>query len=104
MTATGTPSVGRSFWRDTLAPYARADRRRSLSFVLTSVLPYLALLRLKLYDQEGARMVSFAQARANSHAGRGPLVKRWTSDANSGGRASPRSSAAATTEGLGKSC
>jgi acyl-lipid omega-6 desaturase (Delta-12 desaturase) len=32
--------------RDTLEPYARADRRRSLFFVLTSVLPYLVLFVL----------------------------------------------------------
>jgi len=42
----GSPSAGRSFWRDALEPYARADRGRSLSFALTSVLPYLLLFVL----------------------------------------------------------
>ena len=41
-----TPSAGRSFWRDALEPYARADRGRSLSFVVTSLLPYLVLFVL----------------------------------------------------------
>jgi hypothetical protein len=35
----GTPIAGRSIWRDALEPYARADRGRSLFFVLVSVLP-----------------------------------------------------------------
>ena len=42
----GTPVAGPAFWRDMLTPYARADRRRGLFFVLTSVLPYLALFAL----------------------------------------------------------
>ena len=42
----GTPIAGRSFWRDALEPYARADRSRGLSFVLTSVLPYFVLFVL----------------------------------------------------------
>ena len=38
--------AGGSPWRNALEPYARADRRRSLFFVLTSVLPYLVLFGL----------------------------------------------------------
>jgi len=41
-----TPTAGRAFWRDALEPYARADRGRSLRFLLSSVLPYLALFVL----------------------------------------------------------
>jgi omega-6 fatty acid desaturase (delta-12 desaturase) len=41
-----TALAGRAFWRDTLEPYAHADRGRSLFFVLTSVLPYLLLFVL----------------------------------------------------------
>jgi omega-6 fatty acid desaturase (delta-12 desaturase) len=44
--AHGELIAGRSSWRDTLEPYARADRGRSLLFVLTSVLPYLVLFVL----------------------------------------------------------
>jgi acyl-lipid omega-6 desaturase (Delta-12 desaturase) len=39
-------NTGRSSWRDALEPYAQADRRRSLFFVVTSALPYLALFGL----------------------------------------------------------
>jgi len=35
-----------SFWRETLAPYARADLRRALACVATSVVPYLAVTAL----------------------------------------------------------
>ena len=43
--ATTTPPVRgtRPFWRDALAPYAKADLRRSLLDIATSVVPYLAL-------------------------------------------------------------
>jgi omega-6 fatty acid desaturase (delta-12 desaturase) len=39
-------SVGPAFWRDALAPYARANPGRSLRCLLTSVVPYLALFAL----------------------------------------------------------
>jgi omega-6 fatty acid desaturase (delta-12 desaturase) len=39
----GMSSRGRAFWRDALEPYTRADRRRSLCCVLSSVVPYVAL-------------------------------------------------------------
>ncbi len=39
-------SRGRAFWRDALEPYTKADRRRSLCCVLTSVVPYVALFVL----------------------------------------------------------
>src|SRR3954468_16088325 len=43
--ATTTPPVrgARPFWRDALAPYARADLRLSMLDIATSVVPYLAL-------------------------------------------------------------
>lgn len=40
------PAAGHSSWRDALEPYAHADRRRSLFFALTSVLPYLVMFGL----------------------------------------------------------
>jgi omega-6 fatty acid desaturase (delta-12 desaturase) len=35
-----------SFWRETLAPYAKADVRRAVACIATSVVPYLALTAL----------------------------------------------------------
>ena len=38
--------LGASFWRETLAPYARADLPRALACIATSVVPYLAVTAL----------------------------------------------------------
>ena len=43
-TATPAPSPERAWWRETLAPYARPHIGRSVLDVLTSVVPYLALM------------------------------------------------------------
>jgi acyl-lipid omega-6 desaturase (Delta-12 desaturase) len=41
--ATGEPRPGRPFWREPLAPYTRADLRRAMVDLATSVVPYVAL-------------------------------------------------------------
>jgi omega-6 fatty acid desaturase (delta-12 desaturase) len=41
--ATGERRPGRPFWREPLAPYARADFRRAMVDLATSVVPYVAL-------------------------------------------------------------
>jgi fatty acid desaturase len=40
---TGEPRPGRPFWREALAPYARADLRRAMVDLATPVVPYVAL-------------------------------------------------------------
>lgn len=60
----------------------------------------LRAVRLKLYDQDGRRMVSFAQARVSSRGKHEPLAKRWAPDARSGRRTpAPASPAAAAKSG-----
>jgi omega-6 fatty acid desaturase (delta-12 desaturase) len=41
--ATGEPCSGRPFWREPLAPYARAHLGRAMLDVATAVVPYVAL-------------------------------------------------------------
>ena len=60
----------------------------------------LRAVRLKLYDQDGRRMVSFAQARVSSRGKHEPLAKRWAPDARSGRHTpAPPSPAAAAESG-----
>jgi omega-6 fatty acid desaturase (delta-12 desaturase) len=49
-----------SFWRDTLAPYARPDVRRALIDVATSVIPYLALTALVYAALEVSTLLALA--------------------------------------------
>ena len=41
-----TASAGPAFWREMLEPYTRSDRGRSVRFLLSSVLPFIALFVL----------------------------------------------------------
>ena len=41
--AIGEARLGRPFWREPLAPYTRADLRRAMVDLATSVVPYVAL-------------------------------------------------------------
>jgi omega-6 fatty acid desaturase (delta-12 desaturase) len=72
-----------------------------------SLMDGLRAVRLKLYDENGGRMVSFAQARANSRVTHARFAQRRRSDASSarplltGQHASPRESVAAPAERLG---
>src|SRR5581483_11254432 len=57
-----TASRGPAFWRDALEPYTKADRRRSLCCVLTSVVPYVALFVLMALSLRISYLLTLALA------------------------------------------
>jgi hypothetical protein len=83
-------------------PRAHHENPMFHSVTTVSMTDGLRAVRLKLYDQDHGRMVSFAQARANSRGKHGPVAERWTPEASNARHASPRRSAAASAESLGR--
>ena len=82
-------------------PQAHNENPIFRSVPTVSMTDGLRAVRLKLYDQDSRRMVSFAQARVSSRAKHEPLAKRWTSDASNRRDTPARASTAAPAESLG---